>query len=108
MKQVVYKASFVALSALLSGCATVGNVLNPFYESPSELAQSGERNDHAISGGGSKTEKARAALEEFASYQRAHEPQPVKPVLNPAVVRLMWVPDHLNNHGDLVPAHYYY
>jgi hypothetical protein len=20
----------------------------------------------------------------------------------------MWVPDHLNAHGDLVPAHYYY
>jgi hypothetical protein len=20
----------------------------------------------------------------------------------------MWVPDHLNSHGDLVPAHYYY
>jgi hypothetical protein len=26
----------------------------------------------------------------------------------PAVVRMMWIPDHLNSHGDLVPAHYYY
>ena len=40
--------------------------------------------------------------------KRAHNPQPVNPVMAPAVVRLMWVPDHLNKHGDLVPAHYYY
>ena len=28
--------------------------------------------------------------------------------MQPAVVRLMWIPDHLNNSGDLIPAHYYY
>ncbi len=93
------------------GCGTVGNILNPFYEPPTETALKGERNDHAISGGGSggtSGVRARAALESMASYQRAHDPQPVNPVINPAVVRLMWVPDHLSAHGDLVPAHYYY
>jgi hypothetical protein len=44
----------------------------------------------------------------MSHYQRAHDPQPVNPVINPAIVRLMWVPDHLSKHGDLVPAHYYY
>jgi hypothetical protein len=29
-------------------------------------------------------------------------------VIKPAEVRLMWVPDHINRLGDLVPAHYYY
>ncbi|MCS6893997.1 MAG: hypothetical protein NZO16_05485, partial [Deltaproteobacteria bacterium] len=35
-------------------------------------------------------------------------PAPYKPVVRPAVIRLMWVPDRLNRHGDLIPAHYYY
>jgi hypothetical protein len=85
-------------------------LLNPFYEPPTETALKGERNDHAISGGGGarSSERARAALETLGSYQRAHDPQPVNPVMRPAVVRLMWVPDHLSPHGDLIPAHYYY
>ena len=95
--------------AVSTGCATVGNVLNPFYEAPTETALKGERNDHAISGGGSSAgAKAREALESMSHYQRAHDPQPVNPVIQPAVVRLMWIPDHLSAHGDLVPAHYYY
>ena len=102
----------LTLSLVLStGCSTVGNVLNPFYEPPTETALKGERNDHAISGGGSggtSGTRARAALESMSSYQRAHDPQPVNPVIKPAIVRLMWVPDHLSAHGDLVPAHYYY
>ena len=95
---------------LSSGCSTVGNFLNPFYDPPTEIALKGERNDHAISGGGGalSSSRARAALETIGSYQRAHEPQPVNPVINPAVVRLMWIPDHLSPHGDLIPAHYYY
>lgn len=94
---------------LSSGCATVGNILNPFYDPPTETALKGERNDNAISGGGSMSSgRARAALESLGAYQRAHDPQPVNPVINPAVVRLMWIPDHLSAHGDLIPAHYYY
>ena len=70
----------------------------------------GERSDAALNedGEGGKGSKARAALEAMATYQRANAPQPVNPVIQPAVVRLMWIPDHLNSHGDLVPAHYYY
>lgn len=60
------------------------------------------------SGGGSQASNARAALEVMASYRGAQAPQPAYPVLQPAEVRLMWVPDHTNKTGDLIPAHYYY
>ena len=102
------KAFVVAAMPLLVGCNSVSNVLNPFYEPPSEVALMGEKNDRAIGGREEKVNKARVALETMASYQRAHDPQPVNPVMNPAVVRVMWIPDHLNKSGDLVPAHYYY
>ena len=51
---------------------------------------------------------ARQALEVMGTYRRAMAPQPYYPVIQPAEVRLMWIPDHLNKFGDLVPAHYYY
>ena len=92
----------------LSGCGTMSRVLNPFYEDPSPVAYFGDKNDSALNEGGGKEAKARAALEASASYQRAQAPQPTNPVIQPSVVRLMWIPDHLNAHGDLVPAHYYY
>lgn len=107
--------SISALAALTlvitsTGCSTMGRVLNPFYEPPSPVAYMGEKNDAALlnEGSGGKGARARAALEAMGTYQRAHAPQPNNPVMQPAVVRLMWVPDHLNSHGDLVPAHYYY
>ncbi len=102
--------SVACMTAVLSGCSAIGHVLNPFYETPSEVAYFGEKNDGALLGEGSggKDASARAALQAMGSYQRAHSPQPNNPVMQPAVVRLMWVPDHLNSHGDLVPAHYYY
>ena len=94
---------------MLSGCSTMGQVFNPFYEAPSEVAYLGEKNDHALQdGSGQKADRARAAFEAAGNYQRALPPQPVNPVIQPSVVRLMWIPDHLNSHGDLVPAHYYY
>lgn len=94
--------------ALTTGCTSVSNTLNPFYETPKPVALLGEPNDHALDEGNKKAEHARAALEAMASYQRAHDPQPNNPVVQPAVVRLMWIPDHLNKNGDLVPSHYYY
>jgi hypothetical protein len=96
------------LAVTCSSCTTASNLLNPFYESPTPEALLGERNDRAISGTGERAENARAALEAMATYRRTHHPQPVNPVMQPAVVRLMWIPDHLNKSGDLVPAHYYY
>jgi hypothetical protein len=94
---------------MCTGCTTTSNVLNPFYETPSEVAYFGDKNDAALNdSSGGKAGRARAALEAMASYQRAQSPQPNNPVIQPAVVRLMWIPDHLNSHGDLVPAHYYY
>lgn len=104
----ITRTTLAGLLGMLNACTSIGNTLNPFYEAPSELALKGERNDNALHGGGGGTDKARAALETLGSYQRAHDPQPVNPVMNPAVVRLMWIPDHLNKNGDLVPAHYYY
>ena len=102
--------TLVILSIASTGCGTVGNFFNPFYETPSPVAYMGQKNDAALNneGGGGKAANAREALEAMGTYQRAHAPQPVNPVMQPAVVRLMWIPDHLNSHGDLVPAHYYY
>ncbi len=104
------KLSFIPLAAIiLSGCSSMSRILNPFYETPSEVAYFGEKNDAALNeGSGGKGDKARAALEAMATYQRAMPAQPNNPVMQPSVVRLMWVPDHLNSHGDLIPAHYYY
>ncbi len=92
----------------LTGCGSASKCLNPFYEPPAPVALLGVANDHALNGTKDSEDKARQALEQMASYQRAHDPQPVNPVMQPAVVRLMWIPDHLNRNGDLVPAHYYY
>jgi len=93
----------------LTGCSQLGNVFNPFYDTPSPVAYLGEKNDKALQeGSGQKADRARAAFEAAGNYQRSLPPQPTNPVLQPAVVRLMWIPDHLNSHGDLVPAHYYY
>lgn len=104
------KIAFIFLVAALStGCSSMGRILNPFYDDPSPVAYFGEKNDRALNdSGGGKGAAAREALEAFNTYQRAHAPQPNNPVMMPAIVRLMWVPDHLNSHGDLVPAHYYY
>lgn len=100
----------LVLAVLLSttACTSASQFLNPFYEEPTAEALLGERNDDAISGGKQKNVEAREALEAMASYRRAQMPQPVNPVIQPAVVRLMWIPDHLNKNGDLVPQHYYY
>lgn len=106
--RLINNLTLLVIIALTSGCGAVSNVFNPFYEPPSDIAYTGDRNDHALSGKEENVDKARGALEAMASYQRAHAPQPVHPVLQPAVIRLMWIPDHLNRNGDLVPAHYYY
>lgn len=104
----VGNTALVTAMLLLSGCATAGQVLNPFYETPPDTALLGQPNDHALNDSKEKVEKARDELESVARYPRAHSPEPVNPVVQPAVVRLMWIPDHLNANGDLVPAHYYY
>lgn len=93
---------------LMAACTSVANTLNPFYEPPTDVALEGELNDNALNPNSGKAATAREALEQLGSYQSAHLPQPVNPVMQPAVVRVMWVPDHLNSHGDLVPSHYYY
>lgn len=105
----VISKGLLAASVLgLCACSTVSNAMNPYYEPPPPEALLGERNDHALSGNREKSETARQALDAMASYQRAHSPSPNRPVMQPAVVRLMWIPDRLNKNGDLVPAHYYY
>ena len=92
----------------LGGCATMGEHMNPFREPTDPAAYIGDRDDSALNEKKEKEDSARKALEQMASYRRALPPQPVYPVVQPAVVRLMWVPDHVNRHGDLVPAHFYY
>ena len=108
MRKLLRYSMMIMLIANGSACSSIGNALNPFYDEPPPEALLGEKNDHAISGDRKKSTEARTALESMATYQRTHLPQPVNPVIQPAVVRLMWVPDHLNKNGDLVPAHYYY
>ena len=107
-KKLVKMGLIIGLAGLSACSSSASNVLNPFYEEPTAEALMGAPNDHALNGSQENTTSARAALEAMASYQRANAPQPVNPVMQPSVVRLMWVPDHLNKGGDLVPAHYYY
>ncbi|MCB0331915.1 MAG: hypothetical protein KDD55_00380 [Bdellovibrionales bacterium] len=104
--QKIAPAFFLLVS--VSGCTTTGNMLNPFYETPGPTAFLGQPNDHALNETANKDERARAAFDQLAQYDRALPPSPNKPVVQPAVIRLMWIPDHLNSQGDLVPAHYYY
>ena len=105
---IVKQLILVGMISVLCSCSAVGKVVNPFYEPPTEIALKGQANDNALSGEVSKGEQARKVLEQVGSYQSAMPPQPVNPVMQPAVVRLMWIPDHLNSYGDLIPAHYYY
>ncbi len=105
----VLRLTLTAIACLsMSACSSIGSALNPFQEPPTEEALLGQPNDHALNSTKNKTQTAREALEVMASYERANYPQPAKPVMKPPVVRLMWIPDHLNRSGDLVPAHYYY
>ena len=103
---------FGVLAGLIAsiGCSQgFSDALNPYDDPPENIY--GERSNRAIleDGGESQlSDRARHALETMGSYRRAQEPQPTYPVVQPAEVRLMWVPDHLNKAGDLVPAHYYY
>ncbi len=112
-QSVSYKhlASRVALAVCglsLGACTTMSNAMNPLYEAPSERAMLGDRNDHALNGTKTKVDTARQALDAMTTYQRTSLPAPQNPVVQPAVMRLMWVPDRLNKNGDLIPAHYYY
>ncbi|MFN8391981.1 MAG: hypothetical protein U0136_16950 [Bdellovibrionota bacterium] len=95
--------------SVMTGCG-VADGLNP-YSDGSTGGDLGERNTNALGGGGGggkQTVAARHALEVMGQYERALPPQPYYPVVKPAEVRLMWIPDHMNRLGDLVPAHYYY
>ena len=100
----------VTLTVLLAGCSSSAfEVLNPFAENPE--VELGKRDNKALLEQGTESnqaEQARHALEVMGNYRSAQAPEPYYPVLQPAEVRLMWVPDHLNKSGDLVPAHYYY
>ena len=99
---------FLMMAAVFSGCSSVSEFLNPFHEPPTPEAQLGDRSDKALNETEGKSDKARAALEAMSEYRNAQTPKPYDPVMQPAVVRLMWVPDRVNTHGDLIPAHYYY
>jgi hypothetical protein len=101
----------ISLSMLVSSCGwRAADNLNPFSDpAPEEL---GMRNSRALldeaGGTGGEAERARHHLQVLGQYRAAAEPQPAYPVVQPAEVRLMWVPDRINKAGDLVPAHYYY
>ncbi|MBL7663142.1 hypothetical protein JNK13_10370 [bacterium] len=109
------KKYLTILAALLFIAASTGcsskkfEVLNPYNDSSS--SEYGERSTKALieeTGGGGGADNARHALNVMGQYRSAQAPEPYYPVVQPAEVRLMWVPDHLTKSGDLVPAHYYY
>lgn len=104
----------LCLSSFIS-CAAAGSVadgMNPYADGNKVPAEyGGERNTGAIMGGGGgagSAQSARNALEVMGTYRKGLPPEPTYPVIRPAEVRLMWIPDHLNAIGDLIPAHYYY
>ena len=109
MKKVM-KRSLLVLAFVCAGCSSrAADILNPFHESGPDL---GANNLTPLlgdgAGGDNEGPRARQALEVMGSYRRAQAPQPVYPVVQPAEVRLMWVPDHLDRSGNLVPAGYHY
>lgn len=108
MKKQTHTLALTGALIMLSGCGQLANTLNPFYDSPPASAYLGERTDRGLTEATDKGEGARKALDAMASYRRAQAPEPTYPVVQPAVVRLMWIPDHLNATGDLIPAHYAY
>ena len=111
MKKKLEKLLLIAATLTMLGtcaCNQVSHAVNPFYEPPSPVALLGSPNDHALNGQFGKEDTARKALEAWGTYEKTLTPKPYHPVIQPAVVRLMWVPDHLNKHNDMVPAHYYY
>ncbi len=116
MKNRMLVTVFSALGIMsLNACATTGDFadnLNPYSDGNKVSTEyGGERNTNALGGGsgaGKEADNARHALEVLGTYRKAQTPEPAYPVIQPAEVRLMWIPDHLNAVGDLVPAHYYY
>lgn len=99
----------------LGACSQSGSFadnLNPYSDGNKVNADfGGSRDTGSIMGGGGgakSAEAARNALEVMGTYRKALPPEPTYPVIKPAEVRLMWVPDRLNAIGDLIPAHYYY
>jgi len=101
----------ISFCLLLSACGVgkAADILNPY--STNETASLGVASNKPLlaQGDGSQSaEKARTALNVMGEYRRAQAPQPAYPVVQPAEVRLMWIPDHLNKYGDLVPQHFYY
>jgi hypothetical protein len=110
MKKEWWKRRAALLGCLVAcGCSqSADKFLNPLQVEPGPEAYLGQPNSHALGGGQDKAFVAREALEGMGAYQQQFAPSPNKPVLRPAVVRMMWIPDHLNKHGDMVPAHYYY
>src|SRR5260221_420437 len=111
------KKQFVAIlfsCIATSGCyqTKIVDHLNPFGDEGPPKENLGDTSNKTLleetsASGASGAANARAALEVIARYREAQAPQPTYPVLQPAEVRLMWVPDHTNHNGDLIPAHYY-
>ena len=105
--------SVLIVTLILTGCGpSIEQALNPNQSLENSVPKGGERSNRPIlegsSGSSSVSERARHALEVMAQYRRAKDPQPGYPVRFPAVVRKMWIPDHQNSAGDLVPSHYYF
>lgn len=109
-KRVAAGIAALVLTMGLGGCASEHwNSLSPFDNSKGpDLGENSLKPIMEETGGKDNASDARHALEVMGSYRRTQDPQPAYPVVQPAEVRLMWVPDHLNKAGDMVPAHYYY
>ena len=109
--QAVVLLVLLGLMPFATGCATAGaaaDQLNPYAEG--NTVQLGQADNSALlaSGGGKNAAQARHALEVLGTRDMRQAPKPYYPVVRPREVRLMWIPDRINRHGDLVPAHYYY
>ena len=109
-KSTISSMTAFVLAICLAGCSSSAfEVLNPFADNPE--VELGKRDSKALLEQGTESaqaDQARHALEVMGNYRSAQAPEPYYPVMQPAEVRLMWVPDHLSKSGDLVPAHYYY
>lgn len=115
MKKRLTAIMLLASAFSTSGCmySKTWDALSPFQDPGPPKEHVGDPTnktllDETSAGGSTQSQNARAALEVMGNYRSAQPAQPTYPVMQPAEVRLMWVPDHLNKYNDLVPAHYYY
>ena len=101
MIQIIRYLSSLAVLTLLAGCGASSS------SHGSELSL-GQRNNHALIGNSGVSLLSREERRQILHRKLAgNTAQPYHPVVYPAQLRLLWIPDRLNDK-DYIPDNYYY